>query len=263
MGKHATFDKDLADSKAHSLKPVWEIAYKRFFGEPSLLMFNHTPSGKHSDLGIDRIVRLPDKRSFAVDEKFHRDNGRGYTDDYIHLEYKTVYPDGSEVPGWSNDPETECDLIAYAKEATETVYFFWKANLLALWADYRAELLAYRDIWTPNYDTDGNLLYTTHTLLIPAGDLYRMIRDNHMIQKIPDPEAWVVPGDSTEEHTKLVEEHYLAKEHGMSLSEVREFMALFKKGWKWEDEPNPPLKKGVVVDLFSKFTPLGKPGKEI
>lgn len=189
MSRHATFYSDLEASNAHSLLPVWEISYKRFFGDSSLKTVLAVPAGAHGDMGIDRYIHLSDGRKFSVDEKLHRDNG--FKDDFLHLEYETEYPDGRIVPGWSNDGNQEPDLIAYAKEATQAVYFFWKTDLLSLWATHEIELLdSHKATSTPNLDDSGNILYITRCLLIRASDIWEYLGNTHFIQKIPEADAW-------------------------------------------------------------------------
>jgi len=171
------FYNDLAWSAKQSERLLWIEAYKRYFGIADLETMLVKPLEGKSDHGIDKIIRFPNGTNKTVDEKIHRDNGRGFKDNLIFLEVADINEDGTfRRHGWIMDESKECDYLAYAKESTEQVYIFPFKEIQEAWRRHGAD-------WELRYQTTRthNTWCWTECLLVPADEISEAIHRNFVI----------------------------------------------------------------------------------
>lgn len=148
-------------------EPFWRRAYGLFF--PDLLTMSPCiPNLAAQKLGVDRVLVLANGRTVAIDEKKRPKTYRNAKDEpEILLEF--LSNDRTNAPGWI-EKALAVDYVACAFMDTQTVY-------LLPWDALRRVWLGNRNGWKRVYGTvqaqnDG---YTTHSVPVPAPELYRAI----------------------------------------------------------------------------------------
>lgn len=166
------FKDDLAFSESLKDEPLWDRVYREAF--PDLI--NHMPCQGKCDAqykGIDRMIVLSSGQELRIDEKKRRQN---FAD--IALEFKNVYPDGSEKPGWM-DKNLTIDYLAYAfmpeDDSKKVVYLLDWRMLKRVWFYYRAKWLSKYFIAKAANPRKGPLKYTTHSVCVPIEVLLQKV----------------------------------------------------------------------------------------
>lgn len=170
MGTVHQFSHSLAQGEQHADEPMWERAYRGFFG-PLFAAMVRNPGGTVGQYrGIDRHVCLTDGRTVRVDEKRRE---KDYGD--ILLEVWSVAEE--RVPGWIAK-DLEIDYLAYAVIPAQRVYVFdfrtlrrvWRDHCRAWWALAKAERRGFSFKDASNRRSNGTT-YTTTSITVPVREL--------------------------------------------------------------------------------------------
>lgn len=167
--KYNNFKKQNDKSNSREVDIMFEVAYKKLFGD-SLLRIEKVTDLDRQMKGIDKILHFADREPIKVDEKL-RDIAWG---DML-LELESNMQTGRE--GWLLSPNVETELIAYLFEESQEIVFVRFDELLKAYQKNAHKWVknavnktnGYREVvaWNKRKGTS----FSTYSICVPLADI--------------------------------------------------------------------------------------------
>ncbi len=182
--EHNFYD-SLAQANTEKHNEVFKIVYRKMF--PNLVHIQTLDNnGIHQKQGIDVMIVLNNSKTLTIDQKIRFNE---YDD--IGLEFANIYADGTRKAGWINDPDKQCDYIAYARIKQRKCYMLPFIQLKNLYEANKKEWISaqnggYQGISDypvlPAANRTGTSEWKTWSVYLPVNDLLLMLVDTMVVE---------------------------------------------------------------------------------